>query len=86
MTDTPVEEPNVEAAPEEAPAKPTSENCWWCGAYHEARSDEDPDWLCPSCERYQDAMTCPTCGGLARVSLLPADMVPAAATPKKGKK
>lgn len=76
MTDTPIEEVQAEEAP-----VPTPGNCRWCGAY---QAEADGDWLCPECERYQDAMTCPTCGNLARVSLLPAELVPAPVKPKKG--
>jgi hypothetical protein len=88
MTDTPVEEmPVQEETPQEPQAEPEPEpvtgNCRWCGAAHEQMPDESDDWLCDECSRYQDAMTCPTCGGLARVSALPASMVPAPAA-KKG--
>jgi hypothetical protein len=91
MTEMPVEAPAevVEAPPEvvdDAPAMPTSENCRWCGAAHDQMPDDPSDWLCADCGRYQDAMICPTCGGLARVSLLPANMVPAPVLSKKGKK
>lgn len=82
MTDSPVEEPTVVVEPEAAPVV-ESGYCRWCGAY---REEADGDWLCGECERYQDAMICPTCGGLARVSLLPAEVVPSPAFPKKGKK
>lgn len=90
MTDTPVEEvaqnepaPPVqdELAPEPAPPEPG--NCRWCGAWHEAT--EETDWLCDECQRYQDAMSCPVCGGLTRVSLLPAEHQPRVAEPKKKK-
>lgn len=81
MTETPIEEqPVEEVAAEEAPAPG---NCRWCGAYHESGADDPEDWFCTECERYQDAMICPTCGGLARVSLLPPDLVPAPVKPKK---
>ncbi len=78
----------VEAQPvvEEEPAPLEPGNCRWCGAYHEPADGETSDWQCAECERYQDAMICPTCNGLARVSLLPADMVPAPASPKRGKR
>ncbi len=72
-------------AEEEAPAPLEPGNCRWCGVYHEPAAGETEDWLCSACQRYQDAMTCPTCGGLARVSLMPADAVPAVAS-KKGRK
>jgi hypothetical protein len=94
MTDTeehvvePVAEPTVEVEPtveaEEVQLEP--KHCRWCGAYHEVAVDEPEDWLCPECERYQDAMACPTCGNLARVSVLPADAVPAPVKPKNQKR
>ncbi len=87
MTDTPVEElTTVEEAPPDEPQGPTPGNCRWCGAYHEQMPDEPEDWLCSECERYQDAMICPTCGNLARVTVLPAEMIPEAAPPKRRKK
>jgi len=97
MTDTPVEELNFGAPEpvveeEEEPKPPQPGNCRWCGAYHEPGVDESADWLCAECERYQDATICPTCGNLARVSLLPSEYVPAPVAPKveksdkKGKK
>ncbi len=81
MTETPIEETTI--SPEETPAEPVpvDGSCRWCGASHEGLPGED--WLCDECGRYQDAMICPTCGGLARVSLMPAEFVPEAATPKK---
>lgn len=72
--------PQDEAPQEEGP---TPGYCRWCGAY---REEADGDWLCGECERYQDAAICPTCGGLARVSLMPAGTVASPASPKKGKK
>lgn len=79
MTDTPVEEVQPE---EDEPEEPVSANCRWCGAY---QAEADGDWLCQNCERYQDAMVCPTCGGLARVSAMPAELIPAPVKPKKQK-
>lgn len=65
----------------------TADNCRHCGA---ARGDTqalpDGDWLCNHCEHYQDTMVCPTCNSVVRASLMPAEMVPAAAKPKRAKK
>ena len=66
-----------------APVEPV--HCHWCGATHEPVEGESEDWLCGHCERYQDSMSCPTCGGQARVSLMPAEMVPEPAKPRKVK-
>ncbi len=86
MTEEFVVEPQaVVEEPEPAPP-PEPGNCRWCGAYHEPVEGESADWQCAECERYQDATICPVCGGLARVSVLPPEYVPAAASPKKGKK
>jgi hypothetical protein len=92
MTDTPTEEQvNAEAAPEEEVAEVeevASEpiHCRWCGAQHESSVDDSEDWLCEHCERYQDAMVCPTCHQLARVSMMPPEQVPAAHAPARRKK
>lgn len=45
--------------------------------------DTGDDWLCASCEHWQDSMLCPTCKQPARISLMPADLAPKAAKPKK---
>lgn len=84
MTEDLVTEDQPVVQEEPAPLEPG--NCRWCGVYHEPVEGETADWLCAECGRYQDAMVCPTCGNLARVSLLPSDMVPSPATPKKGHK
>lgn len=75
------------AAVDDVPTEAGSQNCRWCGAPHEGMPGED--WLCEDCDHYQGSMICPTCGGLASVAALPADVVPAPvmpASPKKGKK
>jgi hypothetical protein len=81
--EAPVENPEEAPAEEEVQEEESvSGNCRWCG---EPKEGAEGDWLCDSCERYQDAMTCPTCSGLARVSMLPAELVPAPVKPKKRK-
>ena len=57
--------------------------CRHCG---EAYTSFSTDPKCPHCDRYQDAVICPTCGQLARASLMPEDSVPSAAKPKKAPK
>ncbi len=84
-------ETQPEAVEKEEQAPPEPGNCRWCGAYHEPVDGESADWLCVECQRYQDAMICPTCGNLGRISLMPAEVVPAPASPaqspsKKGRK
>jgi hypothetical protein len=60
---------------EEAPAEPVY--CRHCGAELANRSlaEQTDDWLCPSCEHYQDSTQC----------LLPNDLRPAAHKPVKAK-
>lgn len=72
MTETPATEP--EEVGEEV--GPMTVNCRHCGQPNEVDVEATPDWQCPACERYQDAMQCPTCGQTARISLLPKDIVP----------
>lgn len=55
---------------------PQDVHCRHCGVAHQIAADADPDWLCPACEHYQDAMPCPYCGQTTRISLLPAEMTP----------
>jgi rubrerythrin len=54
----------------ETPA-PTQEKvtCRHCGKSSQQLSD-NPDWLCPKCDHYQDTMACPTCGQPTRISLM----------------
>jgi Zn finger protein HypA/HybF involved in hydrogenase expression len=70
----------------EAPPPPV--HCRHCGAALENTSlaAETDDWLCPTCDRYQDATVCPVCGGSARISALPQEMQPAVHAPAKPKK
>ena len=56
--------------------------CRHCGTSYSAKAGADP--RCPECGRYQDSIICPTCGQLARASLMKEGDVPAAAKPKKG--
>jgi len=72
MTDTPTDVEDVD--------EPGAVYCRHCGKSHDLPASvlaANPDWLCPHCERYQDAVICPTCKQLARASLLSADSVPA---------
>lgn len=65
----------------------TAYHCRHCGAERaEDALAMDDDWLCAECEHWQDSMACPTCGSTVRASLMPADMVPAAAKPKRARR
>lgn len=90
MAENAESQPENETAEEASEAAPAY--CRWCGKeWAEANEsanaplgDGPPsrleaaggDWLCPHCERYQDAGTCPTCGGNARLSALPENLRP----------
>lgn len=76
-------DPNQQAAQPAAPD--ATANCRHCGAPRPDSIDAvaTPDWRCPDCERYQDATVCPTCGGNARISLLPEKSRPAVHDPVK---
>ena len=76
MTD----EPTVE---EEVSEASTSVNCRHCGHAFELGALEGPDWECPDCGNTQDSILCPTCHQVARISLLPAEVVPPAHAPTK---
>lgn len=79
----------TETASAEAAAEPAAPvHCRHCGqpAPDDLDATATPDWLCPSCEHYQDAMICPTCGSNARISLLPAELAPAPHEPAKRKR
>jgi hypothetical protein len=84
LTETPEAEPATET--EEVDSGPVMAHCRHCGQPNEVDAEANPDWLCDSCGRYQDAMTCPTCHGLARISLLPADVVPEGHAPARRKR
>lgn len=81
MTETPQDE--TTDAVDTGPAEVT---CRHCGQPNEVDVEANPDWLCPACGRYQDAMICPTCGGLARISAMPKDVVPEPHAPAKRKR
>lgn len=83
MTETPAQ--NTDEADEE-PAGPETVHCRHCGQPAEVDVAANPDWLCPACERYQDAMTCPTCGQTTRISLLAADLAPVVHEPTRRRK
>lgn len=81
--DQPVDaEPEVEVEP----IGPTEVNCRHCGVPSEVDVEKTPDWLCTACEHYQDAMPCPTCGSVVRISLMPAEMAPEVHAPVKRRK
>jgi hypothetical protein len=82
LTDSPVT-PDVEDTTEDGP---TAVHCRHCGQQNDVDVEATPDWLCPSCGRYQDATICPTCHQLARISLLPAEVVPEPHAPAKRKR
>lgn len=86
MTETEVQNPDVAAAAEPEPTGPQEVNCRHCGQPNEVDVAANPDWQCPACERYQDAAICPTCGGLARISVLPAEMQPPVHEPTRRRK
>jgi hypothetical protein len=75
LSETPATEPATQSDDVETDG-PSAVHCRHCGQPNEVNVDETPDWLCPACERYQDATTCPVCHQLARISMLPPDMVP----------
>lgn len=96
MTETPpdqtvdvqpdAEQQTVDAEPEAEQAGPQEVNCRHCGVPSDVDVAQNPDWLCPFCEHYQDAMACPTCGQTARISLMPAEMAPEVHAPARRRK
>lgn len=88
MTDEPVlvEVPESPAVEEDSEPQVLTEHCRHCGAAHELLEGEDPDWQCAECERYQDAMVCPTCHQLARISLMPSELAPEVHAPSRRRK
>lgn len=69
-----------------AEPQPVTVFCRHCGKPTELPADYPQDWLCASCERYQDSMVCPTCHQVARISAMPAEHHPEPHEPqKKGK-
>lgn len=69
-----------------APAIILDAVCRHCGGPNRIATDANPDWQCAICERWQDTIACPTCGQPARISLLPAELVPAPHEPLSEKK
>ena len=67
----------IEEEEDRAPAEPMPDYCRHCGKLSAEPVEEDADWLCEHCERYQDSTTCPTCRSVVRISLLPAEAAPA---------
>ena len=81
-------EPEVAAEVELEPeTEPVDVTCRHCGAHHEFGPEGEPeDWLCEHCARYQDAMVCPTCHQVARISQMPADLAPEVHAPSRRRK
>lgn len=80
MTET---ETTIDAAVTEAPGPV---HCRHCGQTYSGDVPEDGDFLCPSCEHYQDTMTCSTCGSVVRISLMPEGSAPQAHAPARARK
>lgn len=77
---------NGAVAESEDAGGPATVNCRHCGQPAEVDAVANPDWQCSNCERYQDAMMCPTCHQTARISLMPAEMAPAIHSPARRRK
>lgn len=75
---------DVEQAAE--PSGPVEVNCRHCGRAASIDLASNPDWLCESCERYQDSMTCPTCRSVVRISLMPEGSAPEPHAPVRSRK
>jgi hypothetical protein len=87
LTETPVETPVEQTdTGEYEEAGPQTVNCRHCGRPNEVDVEATPDWLCPSCERYQDSMLCPTCSSVVRISLMPDGSAPEAHAPVRSRK
>jgi hypothetical protein len=89
VTETPTETPTEEQPSQEQatePVGPAETNCRHCGRPAIVDLAENADWLCPSCERYQDSMLCPTCNSVVRISLMPDGSAPEAHAPVRGRK
>lgn len=83
MTETPTDD-QQEQTPETS--GPTEANCRHCGRSTTVDLAENPDWLCTSCEHYQDSMACPTCGSVVRISLMPDGSAPEPHAPARARK
>lgn len=68
---------SVDQSQDDAPSGPSKTACRFCGKSSMVDAQATPDWLCASCERYQQQMACPTCHQPAIFSLLPPDVIPA---------
>ena len=55
---------------------PTTAYCRHCGKPSDINTDENPDWQCQNCSRYQAAVVCPTCKSVVNEAQLPPDQVP----------
>lgn len=66
--------------------QPVTVYCRHCGQPTERDSGDDSDWICSSCERYQDSMVCPTCHQVTRISGMAAEYIPKPHAPVKPKK
>lgn len=83
MTET---ETVISGADETEPLGPQDVNCRHCGVLSTVDVEQTPDWLCRSCEHYQDAMSCPTCGQTTRISLMAPELAPEVHAPVKRQK
>lgn len=63
-----------------------TEYCRHCGQPTERAKDDESDWVCASCERYQDQMACPVCHQVTRISGMAAEYIPKPHAPVKPKK
>lgn len=88
MTETPQNE-SVNDTEGDLAGQTGDVHCRHCGHANEISVQavvDGEDWLCEHCQRFQDSMTCPTCGNLARISLMPKDLVPEPHAPVKRKR
>lgn len=76
-------ESNTQPAEAEVPEQAAP--CRHCGQPAPDGAEAGSDWLCPACEHYQDLMLCPTCNQPVRISLMPAEMAPEPAAPRRKK-
>lgn len=70
------EEVIAEVVEEEVVVEPTKAYCFHCGRPSEVNTEENTDWLCPHCQRYQMAVVCPTCHSVVNMTTLPQDVAP----------
>lgn len=78
------QEDTVDVQEEAEEASAGQAHCRHCGQPGDA--DASGDWLCRSCERYQDTMACPVCHQPARISLMTEDLAPPVHAPARRRK